>query len=71
MIINENNKNTILQGMVKRGFNQTPKDIKDKMYPNAGQISTPKEIKNPNNQENKIAQNGGLRATFNTLKNLK
>ena len=31
MIINENNKNTILQGMVKRGLNQDPNEIREKL----------------------------------------
>ena len=29
MIINENNKNTILKGTVKRGFNQDPNELKE------------------------------------------
>lgn len=31
MIINQNNKDFILKGTLKRGFNQTPKEIRDKM----------------------------------------
>ena len=34
MIINENNKNTILKGMVKRGFNQNPNELKEKLQAN-------------------------------------
>ena len=29
MIINENNKNTILKGTVKRGFNQDPNELQE------------------------------------------
>ncbi|MBR3199108.1 MAG: hypothetical protein IKG27_03740 [Bacilli bacterium] len=32
MIINDNNKNNILKGTVKRGFNQTPGELKEKLY---------------------------------------
>lgn len=32
MIINENNKSFILGGKFKRGFNQTPKELKEKLY---------------------------------------
>ena len=31
MIINENNKNRVMQGMIQRGFNQTPADIQKKL----------------------------------------
>ena len=31
MIINQNNKDFILKGTLKRGINQTPKEIRDKM----------------------------------------
>ena len=32
MIINENNKSSILNGKFKRGFNQTPKELKEKLH---------------------------------------
>ena len=32
MIINENNKDNILKGIVKRGFNQTPNELKEKIF---------------------------------------
>lgn len=31
MIINENNKNLILKGKIKRGFNQTPEELREKL----------------------------------------
>jgi len=31
MIINENNKVNIMSGKFKRGFNQTPKELKEKI----------------------------------------
>lgn len=31
MIINEYNKNNILKGKIKRGFNQTPEELKEKI----------------------------------------
>ncbi len=32
MIINPNNKNAILKGMVKRGLNQDPTEIRQRIY---------------------------------------
>ena len=31
MIINQNNKDIILKGQMKRGFNQTPAELKEKL----------------------------------------
>lgn len=31
MIINQNNKDSILKGKMKRGFNQTPEELKEKL----------------------------------------
>lgn len=31
MIINEYNKNNILKGKIKRGFNQTPEELREKI----------------------------------------
>ena len=31
MIINQNNKDFILKGKMKRGFNQTPEELKEKL----------------------------------------
>ena len=31
MIINQNNKDFILKGKLKRGFNQTPEELKNKL----------------------------------------
>lgn len=31
MIINQNNKDMILKGQMKRGFNQTPAELKEKL----------------------------------------
>lgn len=66
MIINENNKNSILQGTFKRGFNQDPAELRAKLHPNAGKIE-------PLNKEAKpiSKDNGNLKRTFNTFRNLK
>ena len=31
MIINQNNKNTVLKGTVQRGLNQNPNDLREKL----------------------------------------
>ncbi len=71
MIINVNNKNTILKGMVKRGFNQDPAELRAKLHPNAGKVSFQNTENNMNEQKNKIVDNVSLRETLNKLKNLK
>lgn len=44
MIINQNNKDFILKGKMKRGFNQTPEELKEKLSShNAPIINKPKE----------------------------
>lgn len=69
MIINENNKNTILQGMVKRGLNQDPNEIREKLMKASknAQIKAepPAELKLSNNVQKNV------RDTFNKLRNLK
>ena len=71
MIINENNKNTILKGMVKRGFNQDPAELRAKLHPNDGKVSFHNTENNMNEQKNKIVDNVNLKETLNKLKNLK
>lgn len=61
MIINENNKNTVLQGMVKRGLNQDPNELREKLY---------NEKKKPQTLNIKDTQKN-VRDTFNKLRNLK
>lgn len=68
MIINENNKNMILKGMVKRGFNQDPAELRAKLHPNAGQINFNKP--KPTTSESQPNANN-LRETMNALKRLK
>ncbi len=66
MIINENNKNSILKGTYKRGFNQDPTELRAKLHPNAGKIESPKQ---ENKQINKDSSN--LKRIFNTFRNIK
>ena len=66
MIINENNKNNILKGTIKRGFNQDPNEIREKLYQNTHQM--PKEPETPKTPKD-IQKN--VRETFNKLRKLK
>lgn len=70
MIINENNKDMILKGMVKRGFNQDPNELRAKLHPNAGKINKPNTTKAPTQVKKTIADNS-LKETFNELRRLK
>ncbi len=65
MIINKNNKNTILNGIEKRGFNQNPQDLKIKLQS--------KVVTNMSNKESeKIGiRKTNLRDTYNKIRNLK
>ena len=45
MIINQNNKDFILKGNMKRGFNQTPQELKDKLSNQNTNIEKQKENK--------------------------
>ena len=49
MIINQNNKDFILKGKIKRGFNQTPEELKEKL----SRHNTP-IINKPQENTNKI-----------------
>ena len=72
MIINENNKNTILKGMVKRGFNQNPNELKEKLQANnrmLNNFNTSPKINTTNNKAN--VSNGNLRKIRSQLNNLK
>lgn len=64
MIINESNKKNILQGKMKRGFNQTPQDIKDKLYLQKSNEKT-NDNANSNNKESLSLKNA-----FNNLKRI-
>lgn len=65
MLINENNKNTVLKGMVKRGLNQDPNELKEKLY-------TMNNQNNEKKQKEKIVDiQKNIRDTFNKLRNLK
>lgn len=64
MIINENNKNQISKSMVKRGFNQTPEELKEKLYQQSRKIKA-----NQNPEVKDIQKN--VRETFNKMRNLK
>ena len=49
MIINNENKNQVMQGMMKRGFNQKPSDIVDRL----NRVNQTNNIVKPVKQENK------------------
>lgn len=70
MIINENNKNN-LKGMVKRGFNQDPLELRSKFNPINIKTVEPSPIKTVT-QENKLnVQNGNLRENYGKLRRFK
>lgn len=71
MIINENNKNTVLKGMVKRGFNQDPAELRAKLHPDAGKVNLQNQEMTMTRQVNKGIDNADLKESFNRLKNLK
>lgn len=71
MIINENNKNTVLKGMVKRGFNQDPAELRAKLHPDAGKVNLQNQEMTMTRQVNKGIDNANLKENFNRLKNLK
>lgn len=70
MIINENNKDMVLKGMVKRGFNQDPNELRAKLHPNAGKVNQPANQEPPTQIKKAIAGNS-LKETFNGLRRLK
>ena len=63
MIINENNKDIVLRGMVKRGFNQDPNELRAKLHPNAGKINKP-NTPEPQTQIKKGITGNSLKETF-------
>ena len=65
MLINENNKNTVLKGMVKRGLNQDPNELKEKLYTMNNQNTEKKQ------KEKIVDIQKNIRDTFNKLRNLK
>lgn len=66
MIINENNKNQILKGTVKRGFNQDPNEIREKMVTSSYQTPVKKE---PEVKTQDIQKN--VMEAYNKLRKLK
>lgn len=71
MIINENNKNTVLKGVVKRGFNQDPAELRAKLYPDAGKVDSPNQEMMMTKQVNKGFDNANVKENFNRLRKLK
>lgn len=63
MIINENNKNILLKGKIKRGFNQTPDELTNKII-----NQRKKEIKEKNEEETNIDDYFKLKKARNNLK---
>ncbi len=74
MIINENNKNNILKGNVKRGFNQTPGELKEKIFNQTNMLmkkeKTP-EVNNKNNEMQNMSPAQRIGNAFNNLKRMK
>ena len=66
MIINENNKNSILKGTVKRGFNQDPNELREKLYQN-----THPKPKQPEKTDKPKDIQKNVREIFNKLRKLK
>ena len=73
MIINQNNKDTILKGTMKRGFNQAPSDIKDKLYNNFHNIKNEEKMPTSVVKQNNILERSKvhkINESFNNLKRL-
>ena len=70
MIINENNKDMVLKGMVKRGFNQDPNELRAKLHPIAEKVNNPTTLESPTQIKKSITGNG-LTAKYNELRRLK
>lgn len=70
MIINPNNKDMMLKGTIKRGFNQDPNELRAKLHPNVGKINVPKNNIKPTDQKNKVSSNDSLRETLAQLRRL-
>lgn len=70
MIINENNKDMVLKGMVKRGFNQDPNELRARLHPNVGKVNKPTTPESPT-QIKKGITSTSLKETFNELRRLK
>ena len=70
MIINEKNNSNILKGTVKRGFNQTPRELKEKIFNEMRNTENPKpqEEKPVNNETMSPAQKLGK--AFNNIKRM-
>lgn len=72
MIINENNKNVILKGIVKRGFNQDPKELRANLHPTDIKIEKKSVKASPSDQDNKVnLSTGELRDTISKMNRLK
>lgn len=72
MIINQNNKDFILKGNMKRGFNQTPKELKERLSnqnPNELLSSqNPNEDKQIENKDNLMEEYFKIKKARNELK---
>ena len=62
MIINQNNKDAILKGQMKRGFNQTPEELKEKL------LNQSSPLKKKPNEESKMADYLKFKKIRNELK---
>lgn len=74
MIINENNKNNILKGNVKRGFNQTPGELKEKIFNQTNMLmkkEKPERVNNTNKENQDISPAQRIGNAFNNLKRMK
>lgn len=74
MIINSNNKDNILKGTIKRGFNKSPDELREEIFNKTHNIKDYKNSKeNDNNHINDDEDNKAfkLSETISKLKRLK
>ncbi len=74
MIINQNNKNNVLKGKVNRGFNQSPQDLKEKLYNQIKNVKKNEPIKKESTMPNNFPEKPSalkVKETFKKLQNLK
>lgn len=71
MIINTNNKdNNIFKGIVKRGFNQSPEELKEKRFNMIHNISKDESTKEANIRKPLTSKPNDLSNAFNNLRRL-
>lgn len=68
MIINENNKNSILKGQMKRGFNQTPQELNERIMNQNIQNNKIKKDPEPVKQKNTYSQPKNFKSVLHNLK---